>query len=184
MKRILQPLEKGLEEAVHRQLMSDVPYGVLLSGGLDSSIISAVKLLLNMPKEFESGDEQKRGILDLHSFAVGLEGSPDLLALKSSRTHRFCTPRNSFYGTRRNRRCKGVIYHLETYDVTTVRASTPMYLMSRVIKSMGIKMVLSGGKEVDRAFRRIFVFPQSAKCKKNSTMKPLKTRENFTFMIV
>ncbi len=137
-------LKQALEDAVHRQLMSDVPYGVLLSGGLDSSVTSAIaKMYAN--KRIESGDKDKAWWPQLHSFAVGLEGSPDLLAARKvadfiDTVHHEIT----FTIQEGLDAIKDVIYHLETYDVTTVRASTPMYLMSRVIKSMGVKMVLSG----------------------------------------
>jgi asparagine synthase (glutamine-hydrolysing) len=137
-------LKKALEDAVHRQLMSDVPYGVLLSGGLDSSVTSAIaKVYAN--KRIESGDKDAAWWPQLHSFAVGLEGSPDLLAARKvadfiDTVHHEIT----FTIQEGLDAIKDVIYHLETYDVTTVRASTPMYLMSRVIKSMGVKMVLSG----------------------------------------
>lgn len=137
-------LKQALEDAVHRQLMSDVPYGVLLSGGLDSSVTSAIaKMYAN--KRIESGDQDKAWWPQLHSFAVGLEGSPDLIAAQKvadfiDTVHHEIT----FTIQEGLDAIKDVIYHLETYDVTTVRASTPMYLMSRVIKSMGVKMVLSG----------------------------------------
>ena len=137
-------LHDALEAAVHRQLMSDVPYGVLLSGGLDSSVISAVAKKY-AAKRIESDDTQAAWWPQLHSFAVGLVGSPDLAAARKVA---------DFIGTVHHEvnftvqegldAVKDVIYHLETYDVTTVRASTPMYLLARVIKSMGVKMVLSG----------------------------------------
>ncbi len=133
-----------LEAAVHRQLMSDVPYGVLLSGGLDSSVVSAIaKKYAN--KRIESGDTQEAWWPQLHSFAVGLIGSPDLIAAKKVAEH-IGTIHHEVHFTKQEGldAIKDVIYHLETYDVTTVRASTPMYLLARVIKSMGIKMVLSG----------------------------------------
>jgi len=133
-----------LEAAVHRQLMSDVPCGVLLSGGLDSSVVSAIaKKYAN--KRIESGDTQEAWWPQLHSFAVGLIGSPDLIAAKKVAEH-IGTIHHEVHFTIQEGldAIKDVIYHLETYDVTTVRASTPMYLLARVIKSMGIKMVLSG----------------------------------------
>lgn len=137
-------LRKGLEDAVHRQLMSDVPYGVLLSGGLDSSIISAVtkKYAAN---RIESGDTQQAWYPQLHSFAVGLKGSPDLAAAQKVATHIGSVHHEINFTIQEGLDAiRDVIYHLETYDVTTIRASTPMYLLARVIKSMGIKMVLSG----------------------------------------
>ena len=137
-------LRKALEEAVHRQLMSDVPYGVLLSGGLDSSIISAItkKFAAN---RVESKDQQQAWYPQLHSFSVGLEGSPDLVAAKKASEHIGSVHHEIHFTVQEGLDAiKDVIYHLETYDVTTIRASTPMYLLARVIKSMGIKMVLSG----------------------------------------
>jgi len=137
-------IRKGLEEAVHRQLMSDVPYGVLLSGGLDSSIIAAVTAKYARQR-IESGDTQEAWYPRLHSFAVGLEGSPDLVAARKAADHIGSVHHEIKYTVQEGLDAiKDVIYHLETYDVTTIRASTPMYLLARVIKSMGIKMVLSG----------------------------------------
>ena len=137
-------LRQSLESAVHRQLMSDVPYGVLLSGGLDSSIISAIAKKY-ASKRIESNDIQDAWWPQLHSFAIGLEGSPDLKAAQTVADH-IGTIHHEIHFTLQEGldALKDVIYHLETYDVTTVRASTPMYLLARVIKSMGIKMVLSG----------------------------------------
>lgn len=137
-------LRKALEDAVHRQLMSDVPYGVLLSGGLDSSVISAIAKKY-AAKRIENQDEGDAWWPQLHSFAVGLVGSPDLVAAKKVAEH-IGTVHHEIHFTVQEGldAIRDVIYHLETYDVTTVRASTPMYLMSRVIKSMGVKMVLSG----------------------------------------
>jgi len=137
-------LRKGLEDAVHRQLMSDVPYGVLLSGGLDSTIIAAITAKF-ASKRIESGDTQEAWYPRLHSFAVGLEGSPDLDAARKAAEHIGSVHHEVKYTIQEGLDAiRDVIYHLETYDVTTVRASTPMYLLARVIKSMGIKMVLSG----------------------------------------
>jgi len=137
-------LKEALENAVHRQLMSDVPYGVLLSGGLDSSIISAIAKKY-AAKRIESGNTQEAWWPQLHSFAVGLEGSPDLAAARKVADH-IGTIHHEIHFTVQEGldAIRDVIYHLETYDVTTVRASTPMYLLARVIKSMGVKMVLSG----------------------------------------
>lgn len=137
-------LRKALEAAVHRQLMSDVPYGVLLSGGLDSSIISAVAKLY-AAKRIESGSVQDAWWPQLHSFAIGLKGAPDLVAAKKVADHIGTIHHEIHYTIQEGLDAiRDVIYHIETYDVTTVRASTPMYLLGRVIKSMGIKMVLSG----------------------------------------
>lgn len=137
-------LRDALEAAVHRQLMSDVPYGVLLSGGLDSSIISAITKKF-APKRIESGDQQQAWYPQLHSFAIGLKGSPDLAAARKVADHIGSVHHEINFTIQEGLDAiRDVIYHLETYDVTTVRASTPMYLLARVIKSMGIKMVLSG----------------------------------------
>jgi asparagine synthase (glutamine-hydrolysing) len=132
----LKKLREELEKAVHAQLMCDVPYGLLISGGLDSSVISAIAA----KHKVKSGSEKK-----LHSFAIGLKESPDL---------KFAKQVADYIGTEHHEivfsiqegldALKDVIYHLETYDITTIRAATPMYLMARKIKAMGIKMVLSG----------------------------------------
>jgi len=137
-------LRDALEAAVERQLMADVPYGVLLSGGLDSSIISAVAKKY-AAKRIESGNQEDAWWPQLHSFAVGLEGSPDLIAARKVADH-IGTIHHEIHFTVQEGldAVRDVIYHVETYDVTTIRASTPMYLLSRVIKSMGVKMVLSG----------------------------------------
>ena len=140
----IKKLREALEQAVHRQLMSDVPYGVLLSGGLDSSIISAVAKKY-AAKRIESNDKQDAWYPQLHSFAVGLEGAPDLIAAKKVAEHIGSVHHEIHFTIQEGLDAiRDVIYYLETYDITTVRASTPMYLMARVIKSMGIKMVLSG----------------------------------------
>lgn len=137
-------LRKALEDAVHRQLMSDVPYGVLLSGGLDSSITSAVAKKYS-DKRVESGDTESAWWPRLHSFAVGLEGSPDLAAARLVAEHLDTVHHEILFTIQEGLDAiRDVIYHLETYDITTIRASTPMYLMARAIKAMGIKMVLSG----------------------------------------
>ena len=137
-------LRKALEDAVHRQLMSDVPYGVLLSGGLDSSLTAAIAKKF-AENRIESGDKQRAWYPQLHSFAIGLEGSPDLKASKKV-AEQIGTVHHEIHFTIQEGldAVKDVIYFLETYDITTIRASTPMYLLARVIKSMGIKMVLSG----------------------------------------
>lgn len=140
----LEVLQKGLEDAVHRQLMSDVPYGVLLSGGLDSSIISAVAKKF-AARRIENNNETEAWWPQLHSFAIGLKGAPDLIAAQKVADH-IGTVHHEIHFTVEEAldALSDVIYHIETYDVTTVRASTPMYLLARFIKSMGVKMVLSG----------------------------------------
>ena len=140
----IEEIKIALEAAVHRQLMSDVPYGVLLSGGLDSSITSAVAKKYAQ-KRIESGDTVDAWYPQLHSFAVGLEGSPDLAAAQVVADHLGTIHHEIKFTIQEGLDAvRDVIYNIETYDVTTIRASTPMYLMARVIKSMGIKMVLSG----------------------------------------
>ena len=140
----IQAIHDALEAAVKRQLMSDVPYGVLLSGGLDSSVTSAIAKKYSQ-KRIESGDTKEAWWPQLHSFSVGLEGSPDLAAAQKVADHIGTVHHEIKFTIQEGLDAiKDVIYNLETYDITTVRASTPMYLMARVIKSMGIKMVLSG----------------------------------------
>lgn len=140
----IQKIKEALEAAVHRQLMSDVPYGVLLSGGLDSSVTSAIAKKYAQ-KRIESGDTTDAWWPQLHSFSVGLEGSPDLAAAQKVADHIGTVHHEIKFTIQEGLDAiKDVVYNLETYDTTTIRASTPMYLMARVIKSMGIKMVLSG----------------------------------------
>ena len=140
----IEAIKVALEAAVKRQLMSDVPYGVLLSGGLDSSITSAVAKKFAQ-KRIESDDTSDAWYPQLHSFAVGLEGSPDLIAAQKVATHLGTIHHEIKFTIQEGLDAiRDVIFNIETYDVTTIRASTPMYLMARVIKSMGIKMVLSG----------------------------------------
>ncbi len=137
-------IRDALEASVHRQLMSDVPYGVLLSGGLDSSVTSAIAKKYSQ-KRIESDDTKDAWWPQLHSFSVGLEGSPDLAAAQIVADHIGTIHHEIKFTIQEGLDAiKDVIYNLETYDITTIRASTPMYLMARVIKSMGIKMVLSG----------------------------------------
>ena len=137
-------IHDALEDAVRRQLMSDVHYGVLLSGGLDSSVISAIAEKYS-ERRIEDGGRGKAWWPRLHSFAVGLKGAPDLAKAKLVADHIGTVHHEINYTIQEGLDAiRDVIYFIETYDVTTVRASTPMYLLARVIKSMGIKMVLSG----------------------------------------
>lgn len=137
-------LKRGLEEAVHRQLMSDVPYGLLLSGGLDSSIIAAIVKKFAQ-RRIESNDLRDAWWPKLHTFSIGLEGSPDNAAARVVAEH-IDSVHHEFTFTIQEGldALNDVIYHIETYDVTSIRASTPMYLIARKIKSMGVKMILSG----------------------------------------
>ena len=137
-------IHDALEAAVKRQLMSDVPYGVLLSGGLDSSVISAIAEKFS-EKRIEEDGATKAWWPRLHSFAVGLKGAPDLAKARMVADYIGTVHHEINYTIQEGLDAiRDVIYYIETYDVTTVRASTPMYLLARVIKSMGIKMVLSG----------------------------------------
>ena len=137
-------LHDSLAAAVRRQLMSDVPYGVLLSGGLDSSVTSALAKLY-AAKRIEADNDQAAWWPQLHSFAVGLEGSPDLEAAAKVAKHIDTVHHEVKFTIQEGLDAiRDVVYYLETYDITTIRASTPMYLLARAIKSLGIKMVLSG----------------------------------------
>ena len=143
-KASVKDIHDSLEDAVKRQLMSDVPYGVLLSGGLDSSVFSAVAEKFS-ENRVEEDSATKAWWPRLHSFAVGLKGAPDLEKARKVADHIGTVHHEINYTIQEGiDAIRDVIYFIETYDVTTVRASTPMYLLARVIKSMGIKMVLSG----------------------------------------
>ena len=140
----VEAIHDALEDAVRRQLMSDVPYGVLLSGGLDSSVISAIAQKFSEHR-IEDNSRTRAYWPRLHSFAVGLKGAPDLAKARLVADHIGTVHHEINYTIQKGLDAiRDVIYYIETYDVTTVRASTPMYLLARVIKSMGIKMVLSG----------------------------------------
>lgn len=137
-------VRESLTQAIKRHMMTDVPYGVLLSGGLDSSIVAAVTKQF-VDKRIEDNDQSSAWWPSLHTFAIGLEGSPDLIAASKVAEHIGSIHHNFVYTIEQGiDALSDVIYHLETYDVTTIRASTPMYLMARKIRAMGIKMVLSG----------------------------------------
>ena len=137
-------IREALKDSVRRQLMSDVPYGVLLSGGLDSSVVSAIAERFSEHR-IEDGGQTRAYWPRLHSFAVGLEGAPDLAKARLVAEHIGTVHHEIHYTLQEGLDAlRDVIYYIETYDVTTVRASTPMYLLARVIRSMGIKMVLSG----------------------------------------
>lgn len=164
----------GLMAAVKRQLMSDVPYGVLLSGGLDSSVVSAIAKMY-AAKRVETNDENEAWWPRLHSFAVGLKGSPDLAKAREMADYIGTVHHEVNYTVQEGLDAiRDVIYFIETYDVTTVRASTPMYLLARVIRSMGIKMVLSG-EGADEIFGGYLYFHKapSAKAFHEETVRKL-----------
>ncbi len=140
----VEDLKNALMDSVKRQLMCDVPYGVLLSGGLDSSVISAIAQHY-APSRVEDDGKSAAWFPRLHSFAIGLEGAPDLKKARVVADYLGTVHHEIHYTIEEGiDALREVIYHIETYDVTTIRASTPMYLMARYIKAMGIKMVLSG----------------------------------------
>lgn len=157
-------LKEALEESVKSHLMSDVPYGVLLSGGLDSSVISAITKKF-AARRVEDGERSEAWWPQLHSFAVGLEGSPDLKAAQEVANHLGTVHHEIHFTVQEGLDAiRDVIYHIETYDVTTIRASTPMYLMARKIKAMGIKMVLSG-EGADEVFGGYLYFHKAPSAK-------------------
>ncbi len=157
-------LRGALEESVKSHLMSDVPYGVLLSGGLDSSIISAITKKF-AARRVEDDERSAAWWPQLHSFAVGLSGAPDLKAAREVADHLGTVHHEIHFTVQEGMDAiRDVIYHIETYDVTTIRASTPMYLMARKIKAMGIKMVLSG-EGADEVFGGYLYFHKAPNAK-------------------
>lgn len=159
-----QTLREALETSVKQHLMSDVPYGVLLSGGLDSSVISAIAQKFSS-RRIEDDEKSQAWWPRLHSFAVGLKGSPDLTAAAEVADHIGTVHHEVNFTVQEGLDAvRDVIYHLETYDVTTIRASTPMYLMARQIKAMGIKMVLSG-EGADEVFGGYLYFHKAPNAK-------------------
>ncbi len=137
-------LRGALEAAVHRQLMCDVPYGVLISGGVDSSIVASIAARFRQ-KRVEEDDKAPAWWPQIHSFAVGLEGAPDLGPARKVADHIGAIHHEIHFTVQEGLDAlSDVIYHLETFDITSIRASTPMYLMMRKIRAMGIKMILSG----------------------------------------
>ncbi len=157
-------LKEALEDSVKSHLMSDVPYGVLLSGGLDSSVISAITKKF-AARRVEDDERSEAWWPQLHSFAVGLEGSPDLKAAQEIANHLGTVHHEIHFTVQEGLDAiRDVIYHIETYDVTTIRASTPMYLMARKIKAMGIKMVLSG-EGADEVFGGYLYFHKAPNAK-------------------
>ncbi|WP_444996979.1 asparagine synthase B [Aliikangiella sp. IMCC44359] len=173
-------IREALKESVKKHMMSDVPYGVLLSGGLDSSLISALAQL-NAGKRIEDDQKSPAWWPQLHSFAVGLKGSPDLSAAKKV-ADKIGTIHHEIHFTVQQGidALADVIYHLETYDVTTIRASTPMFLMARKIKSMGIKMVLSG-EGADEIFGGYLYFHKAPNAKEfhEETVRKLERLHQF-----
>jgi len=173
-------IQDALVASVKKHLMSDVPYGVLLSGGLDSSVISAIAQI-NAAKRVEDDQQSPAWWPQLHSFAVGLKGSPDLIAAQKV-ADQIGTIHHEIHFTVQQGidALSDVIYHLETYDVTTIRASTPMFLMARKIKSMGIKMVLSG-EGADEIFGGYLYFHKAPDAKEfhHETVRKLERLHQF-----
>ena len=175
-------LKSALEHSVKTHLMSDVPYAVLLSGGLDSSLIAAIVKKF-AAKRVEDQDRSEAWWPRLHSFAIGVAGAPDLIAAREVAEY-IGTVHHELHFTIQEGldALSDVIYHLETFDTTTIRASTPMYLMARKIKAMGIKMVLSG-EGSDEVFGGYLYF-HKAPIRKNFTRKPYVKSPGFIFTIV
>jgi asparagine synthase (glutamine-hydrolysing) len=173
-KTIVKNIKKSLEDSVKSQLMSDVPFGVLLSGGLDSSIIASIVKKFSK-KRIESNNKNDAWWPQVHSFAIGLKNSPDLIASKKVSEY-LKTIHHEIVFTIQEAidSINDVIYYLETCDVTTVRASIPMYLMARYIKSMGIKMVLSG-EGADEIFGGYLYFHKAPNAKEfhNETIRKI-----------
>ncbi len=173
-------LKRALEAAVKRQMMSDVPYGVLLSGGLDSSIISAVAMKYSQ-RRVETDDKAPAWWPQLHSFSIGLKGAPDLSVARRVADD-IGTIHHEFNFTVQEGldALSDVIYHLETYDVTTVRASTPMYLLARRVRAMGIKMLLSG-EGADEIFGGYLYFHKAPNAEEfhKETVRKLKALHQF-----
>lgn len=170
----VEAIRNALRDSVKRQLMSDVPYGVLLSGGLDSSVISAIAEKFSEHR-IEDDSQTRAYWPRLHSFAVGLKGTPDLAKAKMVADYIGTVHHEINYTIQEGLDAiRDVIYFIETYDVTTVRASTPMYLLARVIKSMGIKMVLTG-EGADEVFGGYLYFHKapSAKAFHEETVRKL-----------
>lgn len=139
-----QLLSDALEASIRRQLMCDVPYGVLISGGVDSSLVAALAAKLSA-RRVESNGKEPAWWPQLHSFSVGLKDSPDLKMARKVAQHIGSTHHEINFTVQEGiDAISDVIYHLETFDITTIRAATPMYLMARKIRAMGIKMILSG----------------------------------------
>ncbi len=182
-KEAVQMVKEGLMAAVKRQLMSDVPYGVLLSGGLDSSVVSAIAKLY-AAKRIETNDKHDAWWPQLHSFAVGLKGAPDLAKAQEVAKYIGTVHHEVNYTVQEGLDAiRDVIYYTETYDVTTVRASTPMYLLARVIRSMGIKMVLSG-EGADEIFGGYLYFHKApdAKAFHEETVRKLKKLHFYDYL--
>ncbi|MGB0895440.1 MAG: asparagine synthase B [Parashewanella sp.] len=175
-----QDIHDALSQAVKTHMMSDVPYGVLLSGGLDSSVISAIAQKYSQNR-IEDQEQSKAWWPQLHSFAVGLKNAPDLIAAKKVADEIGTIHHELHYTVQEGLDAiRNVIYHLETYDVTTIRASTPMYLMARKIKAMGIKMVLSG-EGADEIFGGYLYFHKAPNAKEfhEETVRKLKRLHMF-----